>query len=390
MALAEERHPGRGRDFPHTGDAPAIEPPGVAVARAAGAAEGEAADKPAPSLLTRMRQHPYIVAAIVIVTLLVVVAGIFWWLDARQYVSTDDAFIDTRIVQIAPQAGGTIVAVPVTDNASVAPGALLVRIDPRDYEASLAQSKAQLEQAQANVENVDAQIDAQQANIAQARTQVTQAQAALEFSQQQFGRAQQLLQQGAGTQQAAQQAETDLTQKKAALMAAEASMTAADKQLGVLRAQRSSALAQVDAAKAAVKTSQVNLDRTTITAAQAGRVANLKAAVGAFAQPGQAVMALVPNDVWVTANFKETELGEMKVGDPVDISVDAYPGKTFKGHIDSIQAGSGTAFSLLPAQNATGNYVKIVQRVPVKIVFDNIPDVYLGPGMSVVPTVKVR
>ena len=101
-------------------------------------------------------------------------------------------------------------------------------------------------------------------------------------------------------------------------------------------------------------------------------------------------MTLVPNDVWVTANFKETELGEMKVGDSVDISVDAYPGKTFTGHIDSIQAGSGTAFSLLPAQNATGNYVKIVQRVPVKIVFDNIPDVYLGPGMSVVPTVKVR
>jgi membrane fusion protein (multidrug efflux system) len=101
-------------------------------------------------------------------------------------------------------------------------------------------------------------------------------------------------------------------------------------------------------------------------------------------------MTLVPNNVWITANFKETEIGDMKPGDPVDISIDAYPGKTFKGHIDSIQAGSGTAFSLLPAQNATGNYVKIVQRVPVKIVFDSPPGVYLGPGMSVVPTVKVR
>jgi membrane fusion protein (multidrug efflux system) len=101
-------------------------------------------------------------------------------------------------------------------------------------------------------------------------------------------------------------------------------------------------------------------------------------------------MALVPETVWVTANFKETEIGQMKIGDPVDVTVDAYPGKTFKGHIASIQAGSGTAFSLLPAQNATGNYVKIVQRVPIKIVFDSKPDVYLGPGMSVVPTVKIR
>jgi membrane fusion protein (multidrug efflux system) len=286
--------------------------------------------------------------------------------------------------------GGTIVGVPVNDNAKVEPGALLVRIDPRDYQAAVLQAKAQLEQTQASVENVDAQIAAQQANIAQAKTSVTQAQAALTFSQQQFERAQRLLQQGAGTQQAAQQAETDLTQKKAALLAAGASETSADKQLGVLRAQRTSALAQVDAAKASVNTAQINLDRTTITAAQSGRIANLKAGLGAYAQPGQALMMLVPNDVWVTANFKETEIGEMKIGDGVDITVDAYPGRTLKGHIESIQAGSGTAFGLLPAQNATGNYVKIVQRVPVKIVFDSVPDVYLGPGMSVVPTVKVR
>ena len=387
MALSEERHPGPRRDLPNAEDAPAIEPPGVAVARAWSDAQNE---KPTPSFFGRVREHPYIVAAIVIAVLLILAAGIIWWLNARHYVSSDDAFIDARAVQIAPQVGGTIVGVPVNDNAKVEPGALLVRIDPRDYQAAVLQAKAQLEQTQASVENVDAQIAAQQANIAQAKTSVTQAQAALTFSQQQFERAQRLLQQGAGTQQAAQQAETDLTQKKAALLAAGASETSADKQLGVLRAQRTSALAQVDAAKASVKTAQINLDRTTISAVQAGRIANLKAGVGAYAQPGQALMMLVPNEVWVTANFKETEIGEMKVGDGVDITLDAYPGRTFKGHIDSIQAGSGTAFGLLPAQNATGNYVKIVQRVPVKIVFDSAPDVYLGPGMSVVPTVKVR
>ena len=391
MALTEDRHQEHDRELPHADDAPAIEPPGVATARDRTRREhGDAAKAAKPSLVDRMRQHPYIVAAIVLVVLAIIVAAIFWWLDARNYISSDDAFIDTHAVQVTPQVGGTILAVPVSDNQQVAQGQVLLRIDPRDYQASLAQAQAQVEQAQASVENVNAQIMAQQANIAQAKTNVTQSEAALTFSQQQYQRAQDLFGRGAGTQQALQQANTDLTQKKAALLASQASETAAEKQLGVLRAQRTSALAQVDAAKANVNTAQINLDRSTIVAAQAGSVANLTAAVGGYAQPGQSVMALVPQTVWVTANFKETEIGEMKVGDPVDISVDAYPGKTFKGHIDSIQAGSGTAFSLLPPQNATGNYVKIVQRVPVKIVFDGKPDVYLGPGMSAVPTVKIR
>jgi membrane fusion protein (multidrug efflux system) len=392
MALTGERHQARVRDLPQADDTPAIEPPGVAVVRDATQRDPDTGKDGAapPSLFARVRQHPFIVAAAVAVALLIVVAAVIWWLNARNYVSSDDAFIDTHAVQITPQVGGTIVGVPVTDNQSVETGALLVRIDPRDFQAALAQAKAQVEEAQASVENFEAQIAAQQANIAQAKTAVTQAQAALTFSQQQFARAQQLLTQGAGTQQQAQQTSADLTQKQAALTATQASETAAEKQLAVLRAQRTSALAQVDAAKASVSTAEINLDRTTITAAQAGHIANLSAAVGAYAQPGQAVMTLVPRTVWVTANFKETEVGAMKVGDPVDIDVDAYPGKTFKGHIDSIQAGSGTAFSLLPPQNATGNYVKIVQRVPVKIVFDVPPGVYLGPGMSVVPTVKLR
>jgi membrane fusion protein (multidrug efflux system) len=121
-----------------------------------------------------------------------------------------------------------------------------------------------------------------------------------------------------------------------------------------------------------------------------GRVTKLTAAKGAYAAIGQTLMMFVPREVWVTANFKETQLNLMRPGQPVDITIDAFPGKTFKGHLDSMQSGSGTAFSLLPAENATGNYIKIVQRVPVKIVFDKPPDVLLGPGMSVVPTVKVR
>lgn len=395
MALTEDRHQALDSDLPRADDAPAIEPPGVATRRESarhesGNESGDEAKRPKDSLVARMGRHPVILSAIAIVALAVIAAAILWWLNARNYISSDDAFIDTRTVQITPQVGGTIVAVPVTDNQHVQKGQLLLRIDQRDYEAALAQAKAQVEQALAGVENANAQILAQQANIAQAKTSVTQAQAALTFSQQQYARAQSLFARGAGTEQAQQQAETDLTQKKAALQASQASQTAAEKQLAVIRAQRSSALAQVDAAKANVNTAQVNIDRTTIAAAQAGSIANLTAAVGGYAQPGQSLMSLVPETVWVTANFKETEIGQLKAGDPVSISVDAYPGKTFKGHIASIQAGSGTAFSLLPAQNATGNYVKIVQRVPVKIVFDGAPGVYLGPGMSVVPTVKIR
>jgi membrane fusion protein (multidrug efflux system) len=157
-----------------------------------------------------------------------------------------------------------------------------------------------------------------------------------------------------------------------------------------LQAQRELAFGQLAQARATLEQAQANLSRTIITAPVAGRVTKLTAAKGGYSAVGQALMMFVPREVWVTANFKETQLDFMRPGQPVDIAIDAYPGRRFAGHVDSVQSGSGTAFSLLPAENATGNYVKIVQRVPVKITFDKIPDVLLGPGMSVVPTVKVR
>jgi membrane fusion protein (multidrug efflux system) len=340
--------------------------------------------------LAALRRHPFITAAVVIALAIAIIAALIWWLNARQYASTDDAFIDARTVQISPQVTGAIIDVPVTDNEAVSVGQALVKIDPRDYQAAVNQAQAQLEQAQASVVNIDAQIAAQQAKIDQAKTDVTQAQAALTFSQQQAQRAQALLKNGAGTEQNAQQTSSDLQQKQAGFTSSKANEIAAERQLAVLRAQRQSAVAQVDGARAQLEKAQVDLSRTTITASVDGRVVNLTAAVGAYAQPGQALMAVVPRKIWVTANFKETEITGMRVGQPVDIRIDAYPGRTFHGHVDSIQAGSGVAFSLLPPENATGNYVKVVQRVPVKIVFDHEPDVTLGPGMSVVPSVKVR
>jgi membrane fusion protein, multidrug efflux system len=313
-----------------------------------------------------------------------------WWLHARNYESTDDAFIDSRTVQISAQVGAAIVDVPVTDNQVVEAGTELVRLDDRDYVAQRDQAQAQVKQAQANIENLNAQIAAQRAKVEQANKQVVQAQAALTFARQQADRYQQLASKGSGTVEQAQQYASSLTQSDAGLAAAQANATATDKQISVLQAQLDLYFAQLAQAHATLEQAQANLARTIITAPVAGRVAKLTAAKGGYAAVGQALMMFVPRDVWVTANFKETQLNLMRPGQPVDIAIDAYPGRTFAGHVDSVQSGSGTAFSLLPAENATGNYVKIVQRVPVKIVFDKTPDVLLGPGMSVVPTVKVR
>ena len=338
----------------------------------------------------RFRKRRGFIQLLVIGGIIVAALLVGWWLHARNYESTDDAFIDSRTVQISAQVAAAIVDVPVTDNQLVDAGAELVRLDDRDYVAQRDQAQAQVNQAQASIDNLTAQIAAQQAKIDQAKKQVVQAQAALTFARQQAERYQQLASKGSGTVEQAQQYVSSQQQNEAGLAAAQANATATEKQIGVLQAQRDLAYGQLAQARATLEQAQANLARTIITAPVAGRVTRLTAAKGDYAAVGQALMMFVPREVWVTANFKETQLNLMRSGQPVDIAIDAYPGRTFSGHVDSVQSGSGTAFSLLPAENATGNYVKIVQRVPVKITFDKMPDVQLGPGMSVVPTVKVR
>lgn len=341
------------------------------------------------SAWSRIKRHRIAVAIVAIVAVAVLAAIFLWWLNARHYESTDDAFIDARPSAISAQVAGAIVSVPVTDNQVVKAGDLLATIDNRNYQASVDQAKAQVAQAEAAIANAAAQSNAQQAHIDATARQVTEAQAALSFSKDQNGRAQQLLKTAAGTVQQAQQAASDLQQKQAAFDAAQASLEEAQKQLAVLAAQRQSAEAQRVEARAQQAQAEANLARTRLIAPFEGRVTKLTAAVGAYATPGQTLMMIVPLSVWVTANFRETQLADMRPGQKATIEIDAY-GRSFPGHVESIQAGSGTAFSLLPAENATGNYVKVVQRVPVKIVFDKPPGLELGPGMSVVPSVKVR
>ena len=337
-----------------------------------------------------LRRRP-VVSAIGALLLASALGGGYLYLNQiEHFQSTDDAFIAARQSSLAPKVSGYITAVPVTDNQHVAAGDVVARIDDRDYRTTLEQAEAQVAAAKASIENVDAQTDVQNAQITANQAQVDQAQAALVFAQQQASRYQHLEQTGYGTVQNSEQYTSQLRQQQAAVQSAQATLNLAQRQIEALKAQRKSADASLAQAEAQRDQARLNLSYTTVTAAQPGRVVNLGAAVGEFAQPGTSLTQFVPDEIWVTANFKEIQLDRMRPGEPVTLRIDAYPGRTIRGHVDSVQPGSGTAFSLLPAQNATGNYVKIVQRVPVKIVMDHPPaDVAIGPGMSVVPTVRV-
>jgi membrane fusion protein (multidrug efflux system) len=337
-----------------------------------------------------LRRRP-VVSTIGAMLLASALGGGYLYLDyARRFQSTDDAFIAARQSSLAPKVSGYLTAVPVTDNQHVEAGEVIARIDDRDYRIALEQAEAQVAAAKASIQNIDAQLDVQRAQISANQAQVDQAQAALVFAEQQAARYEHLEQTGYGTVQNAQQYTSQLHQQQAALASAQATLKLAQRQVEALKAQRNSAVASLAQAQAQRDQAELNLSYTTVTAAQPGRVVNLSAAVGQFAQPGTSLTMFVPDQIWVTANFKEIQLDHVRPGEQVALKIDAYPGRTIRGHVESVQPGSGTAFSLLPAQNATGNYVKIVQRVPVKIIMDTPPaDVALGPGMSVVPTVRV-
>lgn len=361
-----------------------------------GRGKGQAASAPADTgraggRFAILRKHPFLSIAAAVTLVAVLFGGVLWYLEARHYERSDDAFVDARQFAVAPRVAGLVTEVHVSDNANVKEGDLLFKIDPRDYQVALAQAQAGLAQAEAQIGNVDAQIAAQRARVDVAQAQLEQTAAALIFAKQEEQRALDLVAKGAGTLQTEQQRRASLTQAQADQSRAQAALEAAQRQVASLQAQRKSAEANRDAAAAQVDQAKLNLSYTDVKAAQAGTITRLTGAVGQFVQAGQAVTMFVPGRLWVTANFKETQITDMRPGQKVSLRIDAYPDREIEGHVDSIQRGSGTAFSLLPAENATGNYVKVVQRVPVKIVFDSVPaDVTLGPGMSVVPSVRVR
>jgi membrane fusion protein (multidrug efflux system) len=389
-----ERVPPRGKDSkeeskarsPLAEERPAIERQSPAT-QEEHPAEAKPREKPRKSFL---RRHPIASGLGAILAAAAMGAAYVYFDYTQHFQSTDDAFIAARQTALAPKVAGYVKQVAVTDNEHVPAGGVIARIDDRDYRIALAQAKAQVAAAEASIRNIDAQIAVQDAQVKASQAQVDQVQAALTFAKQQAARYEDLARKGSGTVQNAQQYGSQLLQQDAALKSAQAAFTVAQRQIDSLKAQRASAQANLQQAIAQRDQAQLNLSYTTVTAAQGGRVVNLTAAPGEFAQTGTNLTMFVPDEIWVTANFKENQLDAMRPGQPVTLTIDAYPEREIKGHVASVQPGSGTAFSLLPAQNATGNYVKIVQRVPVKVVIDNPPsDVALGPGMSVVPTVRV-
>jgi membrane fusion protein (multidrug efflux system) len=361
-------------------------------ARSDEAGEGNEAEKK-PSLF---RKPLFWIIFIVVVGVLVISALLFW-LNARQYESTDDAFIDAHIVRIAPTVAGTLKEVADIDNRHVEAGRLLAVIEASGTEAKVSEADANVKQALAQFEQAQAQVSAAQANRDQAAAQARAPLASAAKAAQDLARYQALQRIDpsavAGQQLDAARAQARSTAAEAA--AARRQIDSAEAQVAVARRQVGAAQAVIGARQAQVSQAAITLGDNRLVAPVSGQVVNRQVNLGSYVGPGTQLMAIVPDHVWVTANFKETQLRDMKVGQPVSIKVDAYPDVEFKGHVDSVQRGAGQAFALLPPQNATGNYVKVVQRVPVRIEFDSQggpdPRQYpLGPGMSVVPTVKVR
>ncbi|SEN23045.1 membrane fusion protein, multidrug efflux system [Sphingomonas gellani] len=349
-----------------------------------------------PSLFKR----PLFWIILIAVVAALVIGGTLYWLHARQFQSTDDAFVDSHIVRISPQVAGQLVAVADIDNRHVDAGRLLAVVQPTGPEAQLAEAQAGVVQAQAQYGQALAQVDAARATARQQQAASRAPLAAAIKAQQDLARYEALLRADPSAV-AGQQ----LDQARAAARQTAADAAAARRQVDTARSQVDVAARGARAARAGIATQRARVQQANVTlgdlrlrAPVSGQVVNRQVNLGSYVAPGTQLMAIVPDRVWITANFKETQLAEMKIGQPVTIKVDAFPDVEFHGHVDSIQRGAGQAFAVLPPQNATGNYVKVVQRVPVRIEFDRGPNndapdprrYPIGPGMSAVPTVKVR
>ena len=316
--------------------------------------------------------------------------GSEWWTTGRFEVSTDDAYVAADSVIVSPKISGYLAQVLVQDNQPVHAGDVLARIDDRDYHTALDQARADAAAARADIDNLQQEIEQQAMTIAQARSLVAADQAAATFSDQQLRRYAELARTGAGTVQQSQQYQADIQEKQATLAHDQSGIGVALKQTDVLRAQLAKAQATLAQRQAVEHQAELNLSYATITAPTDGTVGVRTLRVGQYVQAGTQLMALVPlQAVYVTANYKETQLTDVRPGQDVTIGVDMFPGSVVHGHVDSIAPAAGQEFSLLPPDNATGNFTKIVQRIPVKIVIDRHDPLagMLRPGMSVEPTI---
>lgn len=298
-----------------------------------------------------------------ITALVFLICGIFYAVHTVYYKSTDDAFIEGHVITIAPRVAGPVLDLKIEDNQEVKKGALLLQIDPKDYEAKLKQTKAELDEAKAALVNSE--------------HQVTKTLSDLDFAEADYARYSKMYAKGISSKQ-----DYDSSLNK---------LTAAQSNSKSAKARYDEITASIKRLEAEVEQDELNLSYTKIYAPQDGRITNRTVEQGNYVQIAQPLFAIVPEKMWVVANFKETQIANMQKGQPVKIKIDTYRGKNFKGEVESIQRSTGARASLFPPENAVGSYVKIVQRVPVKIIFtEDISKYNIVPGMSVVPEVKVK
>jgi membrane fusion protein (multidrug efflux system) len=316
---------------------------------------------------------------------MVAAVGLYFYVPGLWQVSTDDAYVNAHVVSIVPKVAAYVSKLHVNDNSKVAHDDLLVELDPRDFAVAVDMATADLKSAEANASNIEAQIKEQEAIITESQSAVDGDQATLNFAQEQLDRYKSLETTGAGTVQRLQQAESDAGERRATLKHDLAALDAARAHQAVLQTQLLQAKATIERQQAALAQARLNLSYTQIRAAEAGSVANKTVEAGNYVQPGQTLFSIVPDTLYITANFKETQLTNVRPGQRATIRVDAFPGLRLEGRVDSLQRGTGSQFALLPPENATGNFVKVVQRVPVKITFDDPGEAlrWISPGMSV-------
>ncbi|MDR3486674.1 MAG: HlyD family secretion protein [Bradyrhizobium sp.] len=390
--LASGDNPPRVDDGNDTGEA------NKPASKSSPAPRSRARDKGKSDETKRKERRPLVVTIGIAVILLLLIGGLYYWWSTRNLESTDDAYTDGRAVTIAPQVSGVVLSLDVTDNQFVKKDQLLIHIDPRQYitdrdqaAAALATAKAQYAGQQFGAEIARKNFPAQ---LEQAQAQLANANANLAKTQADYDR-QRSLSKLATSQQDIDAATSALKQAQAQVMLADAQVTQnspVPQRIGETDQQVDQLKGQVEQAQAKLDQANLNLSWTFVKAPQDGWITKRNVEVGNYVVPGQQIFAIVAPEVWITANFKESQLADMRKGQPVKIKIDAYPKLDLRGHVDSIQLGSGSKFTAFPPENATGNFVKVVQRVPVKIIIDSglDPNIPLPLGISAEPTVTVR
>ena len=345
----------------------------------------------------RARARPFVRAGLILVIVAIVGGGFYLWWTTRNIETTDDAFTTGRTINIAPHVSGYVVELDVNDNEFVHQGQVLLRIDPRNYQATLESDQAQVSQAQSQLQGAKAQVEVSKrtfpAQLQEAKARVLQAEGQ-EFQAETDFRRQHDIARAATSQQAVDQSTAELEEAKGQLGLAQAQVeqaTPVQPNIGVQQSRTTQQGGALAASEASLKQAELNLGWTVIRAPHDGWIAQRNIEQGNYVSSGQQLFTIVEPEIWITGNFKETQLTRMRPGQLVDIDVDAYPQLQLHGHVDSIQLGSGQQFSAFPPENATGNFVKIVQRIPVKILIDSgqDPEVPLPIGLSVEPTVHI-